>query len=258
MITPLYRHRRYILGNAWADVRHRYAGSAAGAFWTILQPLALIAVFTVIFTQIMQRPGSGDAPYVLYLCSALLPWFAFAECVNRGTHAFVSHAQYLRKVPIPEQVFVAQAAVTAAIGLAISYVLLMLFALLFGHAPSWHWLLIPLPLSLLLAFGFGVGLGLGTLHAFIRDVGQAVPVVLQVGFWAYPVVYRAEDTPRWMQAALPWNPVYPSLEAVRALFLDHRLPAPSLWGAMVIWVCVAVALGSLILRRLRTELRDVI
>ncbi len=258
MIAPLYRHRGYIWRNAWADLRHRYAGSIGGGLWAILQPLALIAVFTVIFTQIMQRPGTNEAPYVLYLCSALLPWFAFADCINRGTHAFVAHAAYIRKVPIPEQVFVAQGAATAALGLAISTALLMAFALAFGHTPSWHWLLLPVPLAMLLAVGFGVGLALGTVYAFIRDAGQIVPVILQVGFWAYPIVYRVEDTPRWLQAAIPWNPVYPSLEATRAIFLEKRLPDPVLWLAMMGWAIAAIAIGSLVLRKLRPELRDVI
>ncbi len=256
-VASLYRHRGYIGRNAWAELRHRYAGSIGGALWAILQPLLMIAVFTVVFTRIMQR-SDADVPYVVYLCSALLPWYAFAECVTRATHTLVAHAQYLRKVPIPEQVFIAQSAVTAALGLLVSYTLLLVLAPVFGHGPSWHWLLLPLPLGALVALGFGVGLALGTVFPFIRDVGQVVPFLLQLGFWTYPIVYRAEDTPDWLAALLAWNPVYPSLEAVRALFLHRQMPAPELWAGMVIWAVLAIALGSLVLRKLRAEIRDVI
>lgn len=261
MIVNLYKHRRYIWRTALSDVRNRYAGSAGGAFWNLLQPLALILVFTLVFTQIMTgRAGIIDGPggYVLYLCSALLPWTAFAECINRGTQSFVANAVYLRKLPIPEQVFVAQSAVATGIGLGISYALLVLVALALGHTPSWHWLLLPVPLAMLIGLGFGLGMALGTINAFVRDVGHVVPILLQIGFWSYPIVYDASFVPDWVASILPLNPVYPSLTAIRTLFLDQRLPGPELWAGMAFWSVAAGAGGYLVLRRLRPELRDVI
>src|SRR5262249_31401976 len=84
MIVNLYRHRGYIWRTAWADVRHRHVGSAMGAVWNILQPLSMIAVYAVIFTSVFRRQDN----YLLYLCSAALPWAGFSECVSRGTNAF--------------------------------------------------------------------------------------------------------------------------------------------------------------------------
>lgn len=261
MIADLYANRGYVWGAALADLRNRYAGSIGGALWNILQPLLMIAVFTAVFTGLMARegvPGEGDAPYVVYLCSALLPWYALAECITRGTHALSANALYLRKSAIPEQVFVAQTAVSAALSLAVSFTLLILVALAFGHEPSWAWLLLPLPLTLLIALGFGLGLALGAVYVFIRDVAQGVPVLLQAGFWTFPIVYRAEVVPEWLRRALPYNPVYPALTGVRELFLFGRVPSVELWAGMVLWAGAAVLLGSLVLRKLRPEIRDVI
>lgn len=261
MIINLYKHRGYILRSALADVRNRYAGSAAGVLWNILQPLALILVFTLIFTRVMtgrSSPIDGTGGYVLYLCSAMLPWTAFSECINRGTHAFTANSIYLRKLPIPEQVFVAQTAVATGINLAISYSLLIVVALVLGRTPTWHWLLLPIPLGMLIALGFGLGMALGTLYAFVRDVGQVVPVALQIGFWSFPIVYDIGFVPEWLRAAIRWNPVYPSLQAIRTLFLDAQLPEPRLWAGMILWATLASVAGYFILRRLRPELRDVI
>src|SRR5215813_7826338 len=174
MILNLYKHRGYIWRAAWSDVRNRYAGAGLGAVWNLLQPLAMILIFTLIFTSVMPQKAVLGAPYPVYLCSALLPWSAFAECINRGTHAFIANAVYLRKLPIPEQVFVAQTALSTAIGLTLSFIVLVVVSVALGHAPSWHWLLLPVPLLLLVGLGFGIGMALGTLNAFIRDVGQAV------------------------------------------------------------------------------------
>lgn len=258
MIQSLYEHRGYIWRTAWSDVRNRYAGAGLGVVWNLLQPLSMILIFTVIFTSIMPQAAQLGAPYPVYLCSALLPWTAFAECINRGTNAFIANAIYLRKLPIPEQVFTAQAALSTAIGLALSFSTLVVVALCLGHSPTWHWFLLPLPLGLLLGLGFGLGMMLGTLNAFIRDVGQAVPIVVQVWFWLYPIVYHTTSLPPAMQAAVRFNPVYPYMQSIRSLFIAREMPGAGLWLAMVGWTLAAALLGSLVLRRLRPELRDVI
>lgn len=258
MVAGLVQHRGYIWRNAWAELRNRYAGSIGGGFWSVLQPLLLIAVFTVVFTKIMHRPDRGAAHYVVYLCSALLPWFALSECINRGTHAFVTGAGLLRKLALPEPVFVAQAAAVAGIGLAISFGLLMALAVALGQPAGWAWLLLPLPLAMLLLTGYGVALGLATLHAFVRDVGHGVPVLLQVGFWAYPIVYNAEDLPVSFQRAIAFNPVFPAMTATRELLLHATVPAPELWAGMAGWALGANTLGYAVFRKLRRELRDVV
>jgi lipopolysaccharide transport system permease protein len=258
LIADLYRHRGYIWRTALTDVRTRYAGSGLGPVWNILQPLALILIFTLVFSTIMRRMDVGGVHYTVYLCSALLPWAAFGDCLARSANAFIANAIYLRKLPIPEQVFVAQTALSAAISLAISFSLLVLLAMALGHMPSWHWLLLPFPMALLLGLGFGIGMVLGTINAFIRDVGQLVPIVIQIGFWSYPIVYHESFLPEAVQRVLPWNPVYPFLHSIRELFIMRTIPEPALWGQMLLWTCFAAVVGHLVLRRLRPELRDVI
>ena len=257
-MLSLLRHRSYIWRTAWADVRDRYAGAGLGFVWNILQPLSLILIFTIVFTSILKNTAPIPVHYTVYLCSAMLPWTAFADCINRGTNAFIHNAIYLRKLPIPEQVFVAQSALSTAISLAISYALLIIVAVCLKHYPSWHWLLLPIPMALLIGMGFGIGTALGTLNAFIRDVGQLVPVLLQIGFWTYPIVYHRQHLPEPFSQWVVWNPLFPFFESIRALFLYREIPSPALWLGMLGWTLAAAAVGTLVLRRLRPELRDVI
>jgi lipopolysaccharide transport system permease protein len=261
MIINLYKHRGYIFRTAWADVRHRYAGSAVGILWNVLQPLALITVFSIVFTEIIRRvvPAGLDVAYPVYLCSLLLPWMALSECLSRGTTTFVGNAAYLRRLPIPEQVFMAQTAASAAFGLLISFSLFLIVTLtIFRHPFTWHWLLLPGPLVLLLGMGFGAAMLLGTVHAFIRDTATVLQIILQVGFWSYPIVYHRDSLPEWMQRALPFNPVYPFFETIRGLLLHAQLPPPGHWAAMVAWSGGACIVGYVALRKLRPELRDVL
>ena len=141
MIQGLYRYRSFIWANALAELRHRYAGTNLGVVWNVIHPLALIAVYAIVFTQVFTEAGrlpqpipgvSNKLSFLLFLTSAFLPWLAFAECVTRGCNAFSDNAPYLKKLPIPEQVFVAQTAASATLGLVISFSLLLGISLLAG------------------------------------------------------------------------------------------------------------------------------
>jgi ABC-type polysaccharide/polyol phosphate export permease len=261
LLSALFQYRRLIWRHAVADLRHRYAGTGMGIFWNILHPLGLIAIFSLVFSTIMkpQLPGqSGRFAYTIYLCAGFFPWLAFSDCVTRGCNCFVTHANYLKKLPIPEQVFVAQNAVTSTLGLLINFALLLALAALLGFYPGWRWLLLPIPLLLLQTAGFGIGLILGTLNAFFRDVGEWTAIVLQMVMWTVPIVYLASILPARAQSALRWHPLMPPLSAVRDLFLNGRTPGLATWLAMFAWPAAIVIAAGILLHHLRAQIRDVI
>lgn len=266
MIRGLFRYRSFIWQNARAELRHRYAGTNLGVVWNVLHPLALIAVYAVVFTGIMQNAGlqpvSGINPqvtFVLYLTSGLLPWLAFAECLTRGCNAFTDNAAYLKKLPIPEQVFVAQTAASATLGLAISFSLLLIVSLALGLRPTWHWWLLPVPLVALQLLGFGLGLLCGTLNVFFRDIGQLLALTLQLVLWTVPIVYLEQGVPPWLAAVFRWHPMYPALHAIRQLFLFRTdVPGPDIWAGMVAWPLLACTVAWLAFGKLRTEIRDLL
>jgi lipopolysaccharide transport system permease protein len=267
MIISLLRYRSFIWRNAWAELRHRYAGTNLGVVWNVLHPLALIGVYGIVFTGVFARAtplphavaGAGpNTAFLFYLTSALLPWMAFAECVTRGCNAFSENSSYLKKLPIPEQVFVAQSAASATLGLIISFSLLLAVSLGLGLRPSPYWLLLPLPLLSLQVLGFGLGLLCGTLNVFFRDIGQLLAVVLQLALWTVPVVYPKEILPVWAQRAMEWHPIYPPLDAIRELFLYHETPPASAWLGMIVWPALACAVAWAAFRALRTEIRDLL
>src|SRR3954447_7538770 len=260
MVVPLLKYRRLIWQHAVAELRHRYAGTGLGVVWNVLNPLALILIYSIVFSVVLKPndPQFRSIPYPLYLCSGLLPWLAFAECITRGTNAFCENAAYLKKLPIPEQVFVAQAAASATLGLGISFSLLLVVALAAGLRPTPWWLLLPAPLVALQALGFALGLLCGTLNVFFRDIGQILAVALQVVMWTVPVVYLDTALPPWLRAAVHWHPLWPALDAVRDLFLYSRPPPPFDWAAMLAWPAAVLVVAGVVFQRLRAEIRDVL
>ncbi len=231
-----------------------------GAFWNVLHPLAMIAIYTLVFSSIMspRLPGNaGRFSFIIYLCSGIIPWTAFADCVSRGCGALVLNAGYLRKLPIPEPVFVAQEAVLAFVTAAISFLLLLGFGVCVGLPPATTWLLLPLPLIALITLGFSIGMLLSTLNVFFRDIQQWVGIALQITMWTAPIVYAATILPPAYQAVLRWHPLLPSISGIRAL-MDGNLPSSWDWAMMFAWPMVFGVLALAVSRRLSDEIRDVI
>jgi lipopolysaccharide transport system permease protein len=260
VFASLYRYRSFIWQHALADLRHRYAGTGMGWVWNVLHPLAMIAVYALIFGSIFSRDMAGVPGrwgLTVYLCVGFFPWIAFSDCINRGAYALSGNAAYLKKLPVPEQVFVAETVVAASITLVFSLTLFMLISLALGVRPTWYWLLLPVPIILLQSIGFGFGLIVGTLNVFFTDIAQFLGIILQVLFWLTPIVYLPSQVPR-LERALNFTPATPAMLAIHNLFLFGKPPETWMILAMLAWAIGAITIGSLLLNRLRGEIRDVL
>jgi len=259
MTGALLKYRGFIWKRALLDLRVRYATTDLGVLWNILHPLALIGTYTFVFSFVLgQRYPTGDVPYWVFICSGLVPWMAFSDCVTSGTTCFQASAPYLRKLPVPEEVFIAERVLSATINLALSYAVLIALAMVAGQAPSWRWALIPVVLVMLQTVGFGLGLALGTITTFFPDIRQLVPLTLRMAMWLAPVLYPMAAVPERVRDVVRFHPGTPFLVAVHELFLEGRLPGAWVWWAAAAWVVGSLTLGTLVLRALRKELRDVL
>jgi lipopolysaccharide transport system permease protein len=260
-MAEMWQYRRWIWESALSDLRHRYSGSGLGVLWNVINPIIMLGIYTFIFTRMLvPRLSTGGTPnmlFPLYLSCGFLPWITFADGLVRSAHAFLTNAVYLKKVAIPEIVFVAQTSISTLLSMLFAVALLPILALIMGAPPSWSWLLLPPIVVLWQSFGFGLGLFLSTINVFFRDVAQILTVILQIWMWSLPIVYFEDMLPAAYQATLPFNPAYPFVVALRASVLD-AWPAPWLWLAMLAWVVIANAAGVTVLVRLRSELRDLL
>lgn len=259
--VTLLRYREYVLHSALDDFRHRYAGTALGVLWNVLLPLVQIGIYSVVFTEVMSSRLSGplrDTAFPLYLCAGFFPWIAFADCATGGADAFLKNASLLRKLAIPEEVFVARAALTATFGLGVSLVLLLGAVLAWGGPPRPAWLLVPVVALLLQAFGLGLGLVFSCLNVLFRDLSPFLPVLLQIWMWTTPVVYSETILPPAMRAALPWNPAWPFIDAFHRIVLAGEVPPAIGWTRMLVFASASLVLGTATVRRFRPVIRDLL
>ncbi len=265
MIASLYRYRKFIARSAWNEMRDRYAGSGIGVFWNILVPLIQIAIYVFIFSAIMGAriaAGGQAAPprfaFVLFLCTGMLPWLAFADSIGRGTQSLVRNASYLQKMALPETIFVAQSSLVGLLSAAISLGLFFLAGIPMGLPIGWAYLLVPVVLLLFQLLGFGFSLLFSSLNVLFRDIGQAITLLLPMWMWLTPIVYAETILPPFGRALIHWNPAYGFITAFRDIFLKNQVPALATWGMMFGWVIASILLGYAVLSKLRVEIRDVL
>lgn len=262
MILNLWKHRLFILRAARTDLVQRHAGTGLGVGWYVLNPLAQIAVFSLIFSHIMRArlnaPGLTDTSFgfTFYLCSALLPWIGFVDVVNRGLVCLNANRDYVCKHGLPEQVLFARDFLSSLFTTAVSLLLLMLSELVLLQRVSLTWLAIPPLIILWLGMGFGIGMFVGVLYVFFRDVGQLLQIALQVWMWTVPIVYVESILPEHWRPWLWLNPVFPFVHSAHELLIFERWPAWSTWLYQALAATTAVLIGYVVLRRSRPELRD--
>jgi len=241
------------------EFRSRYMGSLLGGIWSILNPLAMIFIYTVIFSRVMRAklPGIDDPmAYGLFVCAGLLPWIFFTELLARFPNIFIEQATLLKKVSFPRITLPVIALCSATINFIIIFSLLLTFLLLTGRFPGWAVLgYIPL-LVIQQTFVVGLGVMLGSMNVFFRDIGQFVGVVLQFWFWFTPIVYVVTMVPEQAQRLLPFNPMTAFVQAYQGIILQGTWPDFMQFKLHFLGAVFALVIGFFVFHKLVDEMVD--
>jgi lipopolysaccharide transport system permease protein len=238
MLKALWAYRGFILGSVKREFQAKYSNSLLGAAWTVINPLAMIVVYTVVFSQIMRAklPGiDSKFAYSIYLCAGVLTWAFFSETVSRAQNVFLENANLLKKISFPRLCLPVIVVANASLNFAIIFGLFTIFLIASGSFPGMVYLaMIPLLLIQVL-FSVGLGITLGVLNVFFRDVGQLFGVVLQFWFWLTPVVYPINILPVFVRDALRFNPTTNLITSYQGILVNGQWPDwRSLWPVTVL------------------------
>ena len=258
-MRAIWDYRRFILGLAGKDFRQRYMGSLLGALWMVLNPLALILIYTIVFGKIMghRLPGmESGSTYGIFLCAGVLPWGLFADTLQRCTSIFVEEGNLIKKMAFPRLALPAMVFVSAAMSFAVTFGVLTVILLVTGHFPGWD-LLRFIPLLLLQQLlALALGITLGVLNVFFRDAGHATGILTQYWFWFTPVVYPSSVLPDWARSALALNPMTGVVEGYQAIVLGAEAPGLGSLLPIVIAIGVLSLLARATHRRFAAEMPD--
>jgi len=259
MLHGIWRYRGFIGGSVKREFQSKYRNSLLGAAWTILNPLAMIVVYTVIFSQVMgsRLPGAGSMfGYSIYLCAGVLSWGLFAEITGRSQGVFIDNANLIKKLQFPRICLPIIVVLNALVNFAIIFGLFTVFLLVTGNFPGAIYLALLPVLAVLVAFALGLGMILGVLNVFFRDVGQFFGIALQFWFWFTPIVYTPAALPAPVRTLLHWNPMAAVIGACQNILVSGQAPhwRDLLPAALLAALCCA--LGMQLFRKRAGEMVD--
>ena len=258
LLKPLWAYRGFIIGSVKREFQSKYRNSLLGAAWTVLNPLAMIIVYTVIFSQIMRArlPGINTTfAYSIYLCAGVLTWGLFAEIVNRAQNIFIEHANLMKKLSFPRICLPVIVVATALLNFSIVFGLFSIFLLISGNFPGMIYLALLPVLGILITFAIGLGISLGVLNVFFRDVGQFFGIVLQFWFWATPIVYPISILPESVRSLMSFNPMSHLIGAFQGILVTGQWPA---WQSLLPVAIVAIAICVFGIRLFRKHVGEMV
>lgn len=258
-LKSVWAYRGFVLGSVKREFQSRYQNSLLGAAWTVLNPLAMILIYTVVFSQVMRArlPGTENTySYSIYLCAGVLTWGLFAEITSRSLTVFIEHANLIKKLSFPRLCLPVIVIASAGLNFAVIFGLFTAFLLVTGNFPGLPYLAVFPLLVLEAAFAIGLGVTLGILNVFFRDIGQLYGVILQFWFWLTPIIYPASVLPEWIRPFIGLNPMASLMAAFQTVLVSGRWP---LWGELIPITLLAFAmcgLGIWLYRRHAGEMVD--
>jgi len=259
MLRDLYLYRGFIVQSVRNELISRFSRSKLGGLWVILNPLSQVLIYALILSNILaaKLPGvDHQYAYAIYLMAGLLGWTLFNEIVSRCLNIFIEHGNLIKKMSFPRVTLPAIAVGSCVINNLFLFIsMLGIFALLghqFNMAMLW---LIPLTL-VVIVFSLGIGLILGVMNVFLRDIGQVIPIILQMLFWFTPIVYPVTIIPEVYRHWLNLNPMYPIIDAYQQILVYGNSPQ---WEGVLTILAVGIILsivGLFMFRRSSAEMVD--
>jgi ABC-type polysaccharide/polyol phosphate export permease len=258
-LASVWHQRALLRALVLRELRIRYAGSAVGLVWSVVNPLLQIAILTTVFSFVLQvRLGAGAAaPFPINLAWGLFPWLGVQEGIARATTSLADSGVLIKRMAFPPEIVMVQPILAAAVQELIALALLIAVMPFLGVADAPTTPLCLIPFVVQVALTVGIGWILGVLHVYFRDTAHVVVAALQAWFYLTPIVYSLESAPSALRGFLSLNPMSGIVESFRAFAIGGPVP----WGILAWSACaaaVALAAGSVAVSRARPEIADLV
>ena len=261
MLREIWRYRFFIFSSIKTEFQVRFVRSRLGGLWMILHPLLQVLIFAFILSAVLSTklPGIHNRyAYALYLMAGTLSWSLFAEIVNRSVNLFVENGNLLKKLVFPKMALPLIVTGSALINnVLLLMAVLVIFGLL-GHWPGVAMIWLPVLMAINIALALGLGLILGVLNVFIRDISQAVPIVMQFLFWFTPIVYMANIIPEHYRHWLFLNPIAPIVMGYQTILLYNDVPNWLALGGVLLLTGILLWFALLLFRKASPEMVDLL
>lgn len=229
-----YRELFYIL--VWRDFKVRYKQTVVGIAWSVIRPLLLMVVLTLVFRKLAKMPTEGDAPYAILTFASLLPWQFFSNALTESSNSLIANANLISKVYFPRLIIPASSVMLGFVDFLITFVLMIMAMIFYQYTPSLKMILLPVLLIITFLASFGMGLFMATLNLKYRDFKYIVPFVVQIGLYISPVGFSSSVIPDKWRLLYSLNPVVGVIDGFRWCIIGTEI----YWPAFVVSLSVII------------------
>ena len=252
-IKEIYTYRHMLFTLVKQDINGRYKGSIFGFLWTLLNPLFMLLVYSIVF-QFVFRSDIENYPIYLFIC--LMPWNAFNNMIGAGTTCVSNNASILKKVYFPREVLPLSVVISNTIQYFFSVVIIFIALLVSGVGISWYALLLPLVVLVQITFAFGLILMLSAANVYVRDVQYMMNPIMMIWMYASPILYSISMVPEKWLWLYKLNPMVSILQGYQNILYDQTLPDFKSLGIVFLVSIVICIIGYIIFNKLQRRFAE--
>lgn len=253
LFKELYLYRELLKTNVQKEIRGKYKGAWLGIIWSYLNPLLMLVVYSLVFSQIMRIQIEN---YSMFLFTALIPWTFFVSTISQGSLSVVANGALLKKVYFPREIIPISVVTSGAVNFFISCIIMFGFIIFSGLGLTEYAIFFPVILVIQYIFLMGIVFVLSALTVYARDLEHIIGVIITMMFYATPIVYSMDMVPDNIKPILALNPMTPIIEAYRDVLFYQRMPQ---WDSLLAVFVVSIVIfyfGLVIFRKLQRNFAE--
>ena len=248
IFKKIYDYRELLKNNVKKEIRGRYKNSILGVVWTFLNPLLQLAVYAFIFPLILKNTQDY---YVIFVCVGLIPWTFFTTSISQSAYTIIANGNIVKKVYFPREILPISVVTSGMVNFLISTLIIVAFCLLYGLGLTKYIVFFPIILIVQYILQLGISFILSACTVYFRDLEHFIQIILQVMFYATPIVYGKESIPEALSVVINLNPMAHVINAYRDIFYYQKMPDfVSLGGLFVISTIICIV-GYFIFKKLQ-------
>ena len=217
----IFKYRELLKTNVKKDIRGKYKASFLGVLWSFINPLLQVLVYAIVFPYIMrvQTPN-----YLIFLICGIIPWTWFTYSISNGTTSVTNNSNLIKKVYFPREILPISVVTSGLINFLISCLIILIFVLFGGLGISWHLIFLPFIALIQYIVTLAAVLLLSAINVYVKDVEYIVVFLINMLFYATPILYSTEMFSGWITWLFKLNPLAHLINAYRDIFYVHQVP----------------------------------
>ncbi len=256
-LNGLFRYRGLLYRLTVREIQIRYKQSVLGIAWAVLQPLALMLMFTLIFSTLLNIP-SDDIPYPIFAYSALLPWTFFSGSLTRAIPSLETNAPLIKKIYFPRELFPISSVLAAFVDFLIAAIV-FIGMMFYFHVPFTVNMLYVVPILLIqIVFTLGICFFASAINVYYRDIRYALPLLIQLWMYASPIIYPISMVPERIKLFYLFNPMAGIIDSYRNVLVKGEPPHFFYLGVAAAGSVILFALCYLYFKRIEMTFADVV